>query len=80
MIQNLPRLIATWFAIAAVSCLAGVGVLALAKRLGGAPREFVAGPLWPRPDGSLPSLPSYRSFGLVWDIGEEFGPLDGTAA
>jgi len=80
MIWHLPRLTATRLAITVGSCLAGVGALAMARRLSEAPREFVAGPLWPRPDGSLPSLPRYRSFGLVWDIGDEFGPLDGTAA
>ncbi|HLY13444.1 MAG TPA: hypothetical protein VKR24_03780, partial [Candidatus Limnocylindrales bacterium] len=65
---HVPRLTATWLAVAIGTCLAGVGILTAVRWRNDLPRTFVAGPLWPRPDGSLPSVPRYRSFGLVWDL------------
>ena len=80
MFRHAPRFTATRLAITVGTTLVGAGLVALVKRLVDAPRGFLASPLWPRPDGSLPSAPRHRSYGLVWDHGEEHGAVDETSA
>lgn len=65
------RMIGTWLAIIGGLGLAGAGLFALKEWIEEAQREFVAAPLWPRPDGSVSSRARAQSFDAVWDHDEE---------